>query len=84
MQLGRYEWGRELLSILPDVGSVVSQTLNHGTAVFATTFTAFGYFLFILFTFLFVTFEPRLYRRGLDLMVPPQHRRRAGEVLDRL
>ena len=33
---------------------------------------------------LFISFEPRLHRRALELMVPTQYRRRAGEVLDQM
>ena len=82
--LHQYEWGRQLLDLLPDWQTLTGEAVSRSKAVFATTLSVFGYLLFVLFTFLFVAFEPRLYRRGIELLAPPRGRARTSEVLDKI
>jgi predicted PurR-regulated permease PerM len=82
--LAQHPWGRQVLVLLPDSDTLMSEASSRASALFSVTLSAFGYFLFVLFTFLFVAYQPKLYRSGTLLMVPPSHRERASEILDKV
>ncbi|MBE9158732.1 AI-2E family transporter [Nodosilinea sp. LEGE 06152] len=46
------------------------------------TLSILGDSLFVLFTGLFVAFDPYLYRRGIISLIPPQGRNRANDVIN--
>ena len=84
-ELRNHSWGRHVLARLPDGGQIVSAQgagLQSATRVFSTTFAAFGHVIFVFFTFLFVVFQPRQYRHGIEKLLPARQRYRAGRILD--
>ncbi len=81
----RYAWGRQLLQDL-DRLQVVGR--GHGlsriTTIFSTTVGGALSLIAILFTGLYLAFDPTLYRRGVLRLAPLGMRRRAAEILDAL
>lgn len=64
--------------------SVDRQLMRRAAGVFGSGLGAVGGLLFVLFLAVFFAAEPKLYRRGLLTLVPPEHRRRAGATADRV
>jgi predicted PurR-regulated permease PerM len=67
-------------ALLSDAGSVLGQA----TAIAVQVFGAVGNVFVILALGLFAAADPRAYRDGLLLFVPPQRRARAGAIMDEL
>ncbi|HYO80727.1 MAG TPA: AI-2E family transporter, partial [Bryobacteraceae bacterium] len=82
--LTQHSLGRQLLGIFPDSDMLISEVGNRASTVFSMTLSAFGYFLFVLFTLLLIAYQPGLYRRGIELLVPPARRSHASKVLDEI
>lgn len=59
-----------------------SERTQYAAAFFSSTLGALGNAVFILFVGLFLAIDPRLYIRGLLLLVPTRHQARTGEVLE--
>jgi len=82
--LSQFAWGRTILQHLPSYKDVLSGGMNMGsglnvlfasvTGVFTTTF------LVVMFALYFAA-DPKTYEQGMILLIPPQRRQRAGEVL---
>lgn len=84
-ELQRYEWGRQLIAGLPDVSTLSSsQSFRRVTNLFSTTIGGLFSLIVILFTALYLAFDPDLYRRGMLRLMPISTRPRAEEVLDAL
>lgn len=64
----------------PQVGSVGRAFFT----VFSSTVAALGGLILVFFLTLFIAIDPTLYQRGLEHLVPHQHRPRMREVLSRL
>lgn len=83
LTLGKYGWGQFLLRQMNDfqVGAD-SQLLLGGVrgALGTVTWSVVGA-LVVFFTGLYVAFAPGQYVRGIVILVPPQSRKRAREVL---
>jgi predicted PurR-regulated permease PerM len=82
--LAQHSWGEQVLALLPDSETLVDQANSRASALFSTTLSVFWYFLFVVFTFLFVAYQPKLYRSGILLTTPRAHRARAADILDRV
>jgi predicted PurR-regulated permease PerM len=80
-------WGRVILESLPSLETTFSAgeaAISNAMTAFSKVSRAVGYLLFVLFTFLFVAYQPQLYRRGIEALIPPEHRPRARRVLDHI
>ncbi len=81
-----YEWSKGLLS--QSEGDYLSKIpdgwLGQITGAFGVTLGAMSSALLVLFVAIFVAADPKLYRRGLILLVPIDYRGRGEEVLDEL
>jgi len=81
--LEQYAWGRELTERLAQgAGFPSGGALRRATSVLSTTAGLGTGFIVFLFLGLFLSAEPRLYRRGLLHLVPVPRRARAAEILD--
>ncbi len=82
----QYEWSKQLLS--QSEGGYLTKIpegwLGQITGAFGVTLGAMSSGLLVLFVAIFVAADPKLYRRGLILLVPPRYRGRGEEVLDEL
>jgi predicted PurR-regulated permease PerM len=84
--LKQYAWGNYLLQQVPGAASSLAQAgefsritgLISGVASFLITVVV------VIFVGIFGAAEPRLYREGLLLLVPPHHRPRVREALEAL
>lgn len=84
-QLQQYAWGRQLISDLPSLQTLGrSGGFSRVTGIFATSVGAIFSLIVILFTGLYIAFDPGLYRAGVIRLTPLHGRKRAGEVLDSL
>lgn len=76
--------GDQLLSQMENGQSIrgaLGNFIFRVTSVFSTTFGALANLIVILFVGLYVAFEPWTYRRGLVLLVFPEHREAASNHL---
>lgn len=80
--LRQYIWGRALLSspsgLVDEPGAMVS----HITGFFSTGLNLIADVLIILIVGIYIAINPRLYVRGLTMLVPPKARARATEALN--
>ena len=83
-QLEQYGWGQQLLKELPDRDSLLDKLLagqgnwlRRTLGLFSTTVGVLGNLYIVLFVSVFLMADPRPYRRGIVLLVPPAHRDRA-------
>ncbi|MEX2174357.1 MAG: AI-2E family transporter [Pirellulaceae bacterium] len=84
-QLAKYAWWRQILKEMPTLQVLGrGQSISRMTSIFSTTVGAVLGLVVILFTGLFLAFDPGLYRRGVLRLVSRGTRRRAGEILDAL
>ena len=85
-QIQQYPWGRNLMQALADIEwqSVTPDVVRRVVGVFYTVLPAVASLLIILFLGLYLSVEPRVYTRGLVVLVPPARRARAREVLRQL
>jgi predicted PurR-regulated permease PerM len=77
-------WGRVVLEHLP---GAANSAAGAGawlpvTNVFTGVINVFEFVIVVLVVGIFGAAEPRLYRAGVMHLVPPRHRRRAGEAVD--
>jgi predicted PurR-regulated permease PerM len=79
-QLEKYEWSRDLLEQIQPQQML---TAGRTTATFALSavFGAFGNLIMILFIGLYLAADPRLYIRGMELLVTPSLRSATERVL---
>jgi predicted PurR-regulated permease PerM len=80
-------WGRRLLSLdLAPPGTLLQRPdlLAKTTGVVSTTFGAIAGLIVISIVGLYLAWEPRTYVDGIVVLVPPDRRERAREVLDAL
>lgn len=86
-RIAQYPWGPRLLEDVPTMADVLGdqQVLAGRARAFAArTVGLLSAGLIILFTGLFLAFEPALYVRGVVKLVPPARRARARAVIDEL
>jgi predicted PurR-regulated permease PerM len=77
-------WGRELLTLFPDLGDVQGQVgtaLRNARGVFSTTLGVLLSLFLIIIIGLYLAADPRLYTEGLVLLMPRERRERARQVL---
>lgn len=83
--LRQSDWGRQLLAGLPRLQSFSrGEGISRITSLFSSTVGALFSLVVIVFTALYLAFDPGLYRRGVVKLVPLQGRERAAKVLDAL
>jgi predicted PurR-regulated permease PerM len=86
-QLKQTEWGRAVLENLPSLNdaqfSVVSLA-GPVSQVFSVTFEILGSLLLIFFLGLYLAATPHSYRRGVLILLAPEHRPRGREVMTSL
>jgi predicted PurR-regulated permease PerM len=80
--LRQYSWGERLLSGINWQTLTRGESLSRVTSLFSSTIGAAFSAVVILFTGIYLAFDPQLYRRGLVSLVPLSARGRSGEVLD--
>lgn len=82
-KLEQYQWGQWILERLPKAGELMSPgaAARRAGRFFSTIFGAVTAFLVVLVAGVFIAFSPHVYRKGLVLLVPPQGRSRADEIL---
>ena len=84
--LQRYEWGAWLLDRAADGANGDSGVLSSGVGLisgaFSLTIAAIVNSVLVLIIGLYLAAEASMYRRGFLVLVPPDHRERASEVLD--
>jgi predicted PurR-regulated permease PerM len=69
-------------SIRQTVAQQVSKLGANFFAVFSSTLAVLGAIIIVTFISVFIAVDPRTYRRGIMHLIPHQHRRKAGELLD--
>jgi predicted PurR-regulated permease PerM len=81
--LSNYSWGPGVISQLQhiNVGTAGGSFLSKALGAFSSLLSVVTNLILIFFGSLYLALEPDLYLRGLLSLVPPQHRRRAAEVL---
>ena len=80
-------WGRELLTLFPDLGDVQGQVgtaLRNARGVFSTTLGVLASLFLIIIIGLYLAADPRLYTEGLVLLMPRERRQRSRQVLSEL
>lgn len=83
--LEQYPWGREILNRIPSSGQAKpAQAVPNATNAASGILGALGYVLFVVFTCLFIAFQPRLYRKGFEALFRDMQRERLTHVLDDL
>lgn len=84
-RLAQYEWGQRLVDSMPGVTALTrGESLSRVTSLFSTSVGAVLSLVVILFTGIYLAFDPDLYRRGLLRLAPREQRARMSEVLDAL
>lgn len=82
-QLERYEWSRWLQSRFQAGPQGTDGTWLRGAlGVFSSVVGAVTGFVIVLWAGIYFAFDPRLYERGLIVLVPLRRRTRVAEVLD--
>lgn len=84
LQLRQYTWGAHLLDGLNLQSLTRGESLSRVTSLFSTSVGAAFSLLVILFSGIYLAFDPELYRRGFIRLVPLSARARAEDVLDAL
>jgi predicted PurR-regulated permease PerM len=85
--LQQSDWGRELLAVFPDVGSVggqVGSVVSRARGIFSTTLGALSSLFIFLFIGFYLTANPSLYTNGLVRLFPARHHPRVREILAEL
>ena len=85
--LKQYEWIRRLLDDAPPPERLIRdqpEVMSTATGFVSSTFSAATALFVVLFLGMYIGFDPGLYRKGILRLVPPSHRHRATQVLDRL
>ena len=84
-RIEQYEWGRQILAQLPNANELMpgrADVLARVTGIFSTTLGLFADLFIIISIGLYLAVEPRLYTRGVILLVPASRRERARAVLN--
>ena len=82
-----YEWGRRMLSQLPDAAERFARPgniLSRATGAFSTAFGLIANLIIISFIGLYLAVNPALYLNGIVRLVPVDARPRARELLGEL
>jgi predicted PurR-regulated permease PerM len=83
--LREYSWGRALLRSPPEASELVDgsgEMLGHITGLFSSALAMVADVLIILVVGIYIAIDPRLYVRGMTLLVPPKARPRVKEALE--
>lgn len=76
-----FPWGPRLMDRLTPGSLVSSESRTAALTAVSSTFGALGNFVIILFIGLYGALDPKVYRRGLTLLLAPSIRERGEEVL---
>lgn len=76
-----YSWGALLLDRLTPESFSSSEGRTAALSAVTSTFGALGNFVIILFIGLYGALDPKVYKRGLTLLLAPSSRKKGDEVL---
>ncbi len=82
--LSRYEWGKSLLTSLPtpeEFFQGIGGLIGNVTGIFSTTIGGLAGVFFVLFSGIYLVFEPELYIEGFLHLFPAEKKDRTREVL---
>lgn len=85
--LSRYQWGRYLLSLLPEPRELLplgGGLLGSITGFFTTVIGVMASIILIFFIGVYLAIEPKLYIHGFLRLLPPEKRTRGREVFSAL
>ena len=80
-RIEEYAWGPQLLDRLTPESFASSESRTVAMSAVSSTFGALGNVVIILFVGLYGALNPKVYRRGITLLLAPSIRERADEVL---
>ena len=80
-RLAEYSWGSALLDRLTPEALASTESRDVAMTAVSSTFGALGNVVIILFIGLYGALDPRVYRKGLTLLLAPSIRRRGDEIL---
>ncbi len=86
-QVSRSKLGEQILSSIPTTDELMQRRekwMSQASGVLSSTFGTIADLYVIIFLGIFIAVQPRLYHKGIVLMIPQKSRKRASEVLNKV